>query len=159
MSIVGKELVQRVKQYLDSNDLSYSIVDGFQLDFNLDNRLESCRMHIRFISYGESSFSVHTKTSCILPVPSDKQNSLFGFITRANYGIADGYFSYLADTPSEGTIEYNSWLYCNNSIPSLHDIQGSMVTTLHMLEIYGDALLNVVKLGADPAEEIQRVEE
>ena len=160
MSIAGAELWKRVLDYLDSQNWHYSESDVLQLQFDLDNQLEECSMIIRVISYGEGRFSVHTRTVCPLNVPIEKKDFISEFITRANYGMADGYFSYLLpeSDSEEGTIEYNSWLYCSDVLPSLNDIEASVDFPYHMMSKYGDAIFNVLKHNANPVEQIQLVE-
>lgn len=160
MGIDGNEIIQRVCEYLDSQNWNYSTSDSFDLDFNLNNQLEECSMHIRIHTYDDSSFSIHTNTTCPLTIPAKKEDVIKEFITRANYGMLDGYFAYLQpdDDTEEGIIEYHSWLYCNDIVPSLNDVEASVDMPLLMMERYGDALFNVLQLDADPEEEIQRVE-
>lgn len=161
MSVVWSDVVQRVREYLDSQNWKYSIEGSeFQLSFNLDNQLEECNMSISFTTYGDSACSVHTRTICPLGVPAENEYGIKEFITRANYGMVDGYFSYLSSDNSseEGLIEYNSWLYCCDTIPSMRDVESSVDFPLRIMMDYGDALFNVLKYNANPEEEIQRVE-
>lgn len=161
MSVVWSDVMQRVKEYLNSQNWNYSLESGeFQLCFTLDNQLKECNMCISFITYGDSACSIHTRTICPLSVPLDKEAGIVKFITIANYGMADGYFSYQtpASHSEEGTIEYNSWLYCEDVIPSLSDVESSVDFPLQIMMNYGDALFNVLKHNADPEEEIHRVE-
>lgn len=161
MSIVGAELVQKVQEYLDSQNWNYAISDNaYQLAFDLDNQLEECRMSIQIFPHGDNGFSVLTKTACPLPVPAEKEDRILELITRVNYSIPKGYFSYLSpeDSSEEGIIEYSSRLYCNDFIPSLNDVEAFVDLPLGIMMKYGDALFNVIKSDANPEEEIQRVE-
>ena len=160
MGIVGAELWKRVEEYLDSQNWEYSAEKEIQLDFGLDNQLEECNMIIRFISYGEGRFSVHTRTVCPLSVPIEKKDSISEFITKVNYGMMDGYFSYrlLESNSAIGTLEYNCRLYCGDVLPSLDDVESSVYFPLHMMKKYGDAIFNILKHDASPEEQIQRVE-
>ena len=161
MGIIKSELLQRVQEYLDSQSWIYSAGEnGFQLSFTLSNQLKECNMQIGILSYGDDRFGVLTKTTCPLTVPLEKEDKIFECITRANYGMVDGYFSYAPSENSgeEGVIEYNSWLYCGDVIPSLNDVEPSVDFPLQIMMRYGDALFNVLKLDADPKDEIQRVE-
>lgn len=161
MSIAGIDLLRRVKEYLDSQDWKYTYDDSvFHLSFNLENHLEDCDMQIQVLSHGEDRFSIHTKTIYPLSIPAQQKSKMIELITRANYGTGDGFFSY--QTPNEdsdeGTIEYNSRLYCHDTIPSLRDVESSVDFPVQQMITYGDAIFNVLKLDADPKEEIQRVE-
>lgn len=161
MSVVWTEVVQRVKEYLNSQNWNYSIEGKeFQLSFTLDNQLEECNMFISFITYRDIACNVHTRTLCPLKVPADREPGIIEFIARANYGMVNGYFSYqMPESHSEeGTIEYNSWLYCADATPSLSDVESSVDFPLRIMMNYGDALFNVLKRNANPEEEIQRVE-
>lgn len=161
MSIVWTELLQRVQEYLNSQNWNYSINDdAFQLSFSLDNQLEECSMDIRILTHGDKGFSIRTNTTCPVIVPVEKEECVFEFITRANYGMVDGYFSYQppACNTEGGIIEYNSWLYCNDMAPTLNDVESSVDFPLRIMMNYGDALFNILKRDANPEEEIQRVE-
>lgn len=161
MSISAADLFQRVLEYLDSKALHYSIEDdAFRLGFNLNNQLKECRMIIDIISYGNNSFSVRTSCVCPLTVPAEKEARILKFITKANYGMIDGYFTYHpgGGHPDEGTIAYTCLLLCNEIIPTLNDTKLSIEFPLQTMAQYGDALYNILKLNADPDEEIQRVE-
>ena len=117
-------------------------------------------MHISFISHGDNRFSIHTKMICSLLVPTQKRSQLFELITRANYGTVDGFFAYQTsnNASAEGKVEYNSRLYCYDTIPSLRDVESSVDFPLRQMMKYGDAIFNVLKLDANPQEEVQRVE-
>lgn len=161
MSVVCTEVVRKVKEYLDSQDWNHSIIGNeFQMNFTPDNQLEECKMCIRFIKYSDSACSIHTRTICPLGVPADKADSIIEFITRVNYGMVDGYFSYqMPQSPSEeGTIEYNAWLYCADVTPSMNDFESSIDFPMYIMRNYGDALFNILKQNANPEEELQRVE-
>ena len=161
MSISGVELWKRVEEYLDSQGWEYSTSSkAIELNFSMNNQLEKCNMIIRFITYDNGKFSVHTRTVCPLRVPAEKKDHIFELITRANYGMIDGYFSYLLpdQDSEEGLIEYNSRLYCGDILPSLNDIESSVDFPLHIMTKYGDAIFNVLKHDANPEEQIQCVE-
>lgn len=161
MNITGTELSLKVKEYLDSQNWKYSINDdAFQLIFSLDNKLEKCSMTIRILEFGEKGFGVHTKTTCPLAIPTEKNDKIIEFITRANYGMINGYFSYQLheEDPDEGIIMYSTWLYCIDVCPSLKDVESSVDFPLRIMMDYGDALFNVLKLDFNPEEEIHRVE-
>lgn len=161
MSAAYFDVVQRVREYLDSQSWKYSIEDNqFKLDFSTDNQLEECTMYIGFVEYNDSACGVYTKTICPLSIPEEKEDEIKEFMARANYGMADGYFSWSPseDDPAEKRVEYNSWLVCSDVIPSLRDVESSVDFPLQIMMAYGDALFNVLKHNANPNDELQRME-
>ena len=153
MSEYSKQLADCVDEYLASQEWRYEF-DGeegiFRFGMSLDNRMHSCRMAIKV---GEDVFTSYA----IAPVGADADSMLAvnSFITRANYGLKLGNFEL---DHRDGELRYKSSHFCGRELPSLEVVERVVDVSFQMWQTYGDGLLNVIFAGAEPAQEIARIE-
>ena len=149
------ELIDRVRDYLDSNDWNYdyndmkgTIVSGV----NLKCKLSSTKL---FFVFNDNGVTIYSNVS----MKADEQTRAMAleFITRANYGIRVGNFEM---DMSDGEIRYKVYINARG-LDSISDeqIEEGIFIAANMLDRYGDGLLKVILGYANSAkEEIDAIE-
>ena len=149
------ELIDRVRDYLDSNDWNYdyndmkgTIVSGV----NLKSKLSSTKL---FFVFNDNGVTIYSNVS----MKADEQTRAMAleFITRANYGIRVGNFEM---DMSDGEIRYKVYINARG-LDSISDeqIEEGIFIAANMLDRYGDGLLKVILGYANSAkEEIDAIE-
>ena len=149
------ELIDCVRDYLDSNDWNYdyndmkgTIVSGV----NLKSKLSSTKL---FFVFNDNGVTIYSNVS----MKADEQTRAMAleFITRANYGIRVGNFEM---DMSDGEIRYKVYINARG-LDSISDeqIEEGIFIAANMLDRYGDGLLKVILGYANSAkEEIDAIE-
>lgn len=150
----SKPLAQQVEAYLNSQNWKYDFNEEegiFRFGMNLDCRMHSCRL---VIVMAEELFTAYA----ISPISADADCMLaaINYLTRANFGLKLGNFEL---DQRDGEIRYKSCIYCGDDVPSLKIVERVVDVAFQMMQTYGDGLLNVIFAGADPAQEIAKIED
>lgn len=146
-------LLERVKQYLDSQNWNYGILqDRFiEMKMKLSCMLETCSMIIFCIDDGIAS-----RAECILPVDQGVEAAVIEYITRANYGMYYGAFSYDFE---KKRVYYETFLRCSEVLPSMEDIEASVDLTFLQLQKYGNGLWNALNGCGNPEVDVRNAEQ
>ena len=150
----SEKLARQVDAYLKSQDWKFEFdqEDGiFRFGMNLECRMRSCRL---IIVIGQNLFTAYA----ISPISADNDSMLaaMNYLTRANYGLRLGNFEM---DQRDGEIRYKSCIFCGDDVPSLPIVERTVDVSFQMMQNYGDGLLNVIFAGADPAQEIAKIED
>ncbi|MDR2753663.1 MAG: YbjN domain-containing protein [Oscillospiraceae bacterium] len=150
----SEKLARQVESYLKSQEWKYDFdtEDGvFRFGMNLENKMHSCKMNIVVGSAIITSYAVSH-----IGADADSMAQAANYLTRANYGLKLGNFEL---DVRDGEVRYKSALFCGDDVPALKVVERVVDVSFQMMQAYGDGLLSVIFSGADPAQEIAKIED
>jgi hypothetical protein len=123
----------------------------FRLEMRLSNKMNTCRM---IILVGGDYITAYA----VSPISADAQTKAAAcdFISRANYGLRLGNFEL---DHRDGELRFKNTIFCGEDLPSLAVVERNVTITFQMWQRYGDGLLAVIFSGANPAQEIAKIED
>lgn len=137
-----------VKSFLDSDDWHYSFSeDSHTFDFNLTLKSKLQRVHYKVL-IRKFDYSVYA----ICPMSAkDCLPQMAEFISRANYGLANGNFEL---DFRDGEIRYKCFVNCDDTIPGIQTIKDSIYIPASMFNKYSEGILSVLFGMKSPAQAV-----
>ena len=140
---------------LDKAGYQYRYMDAnasFYMTFQLNNcRLQEVQV---IVCIRRESLVIF----CLSPVrvlPERLQDAAL-YLTGCNYDLVYGHFEM---NPEDGEIRCRYMIDCSEHLPSMKTVEAAIHATVNTMERYGNGLLDVLYLHADPLAEVAKAEE
>lgn len=151
-----KEAVEKLNvlviDYLKSQKYSYEFdgVNRFQMQFDLDNTLQTCSVQI-YTYYDGISFSAWPDIDA---KPEHMANTAL-YVALVNTGI---FYGQIILDPEDGSLRTRAFHLAEETLPGLQEVDVLLHMQLYYLEVFGEGLKAVAVDGADPFQEFEKAE-
>ena len=153
MAEYSKQLAAQVEAYLESRNWQFDFDPEkglFRFRMRLPNRMSNCSMAI---IAGEDT--IRTYATAPVTASMDARPAAANYITRVNFGLNLGNFEM---DWRDGELRYKCAHFCGGGVPAPDALERVVDIPFLMWRRYGDGLLNVLFAGADPAQEIAKID-
>ncbi len=146
-------LIQRVKEYFDSQNWNYTNNEKaphlFELNIRINAKLNQCKAIVLV-----DEKVIETVVLCSLKASPPEYANVVEYITRANFGPKLGRFEF---NYANGEIRFHNCLLCQETIPCLKDVERSIDVGFVMFQLYGDGLVKNIMGFGNPEEDIKAI--
>lgn len=145
-----QELIDLVREYLDSQDLSYRFDEEFttyDLQYTLDSQLSQVKAVIWL--YDDIVFVDVSSPLKVDEQHRDATGKLLNLINKSSY------YAYFVLDHEDGELICRATQMINGTLPGHGELDSLLNWPLSFMEVWGNDLLKVSTQGADPAEVYQ----
>lgn len=144
-------LMEMVREFLDHYEYTYTKKDtSFSLEFELNGVLKSCVVEV-WVYYD----AIYVSATPDLSVPNKNMESLAVAIALAN---PENFYSQFSIDFSENKFYARAVQLVEKTMPGFEELDVLFHQPMWDLEHYGDALYAVSQEGADPYDEIKKID-